>query len=75
MLPLLLDTDILSEVLKGDPRLYFVNFDPARGHKIKKTRPALVIQNDTGNQYSSRDPITMQRVYEAISIRLGLIKL
>jgi mRNA interferase MazF len=36
---------------RGD--VYLVEFDPARGHEIKKTRPALVIQNDIGNQYSS----------------------
>jgi mRNA interferase MazF len=35
---------------RGD--LYLVEFDPARGHEIQKTRPALVIQNDIGNQYS-----------------------
>lgn len=33
--------------------IYLVEFDPARGHQIRKTRPALVIQNDLGNQYSS----------------------
>lgn len=33
--------------------IYLVEFDPARGHEIRKTRPALVIQNDLGNQYSS----------------------
>src|SRR3990172_8975817 len=33
--------------------VYLVEFDPARGHEIQKTRPALVIQNDIGNQYSS----------------------
>ena len=33
--------------------IYLVEFDPARGHEIKKTRPALVIQNDIGNRYSS----------------------
>jgi mRNA interferase MazF len=32
--------------------LYLVEFDPARGHEIQKTRPALIIQNDIGNQYS-----------------------
>ena len=26
--------------------------DPAAGHKIRKTRPCLVVQNDIGNQYS-----------------------
>src|SRR2546425_12141980 len=36
---------------RGD--VYLVAFDPARGHEIKKTRPALVVQNDIGNQYSS----------------------
>ena len=39
----------------GFPRrgeIYLVSFDPALGHEIKKTRPALVIQNDIGNQYS-----------------------
>lgn len=35
---------------RGD--LYLVEFDPARGHEIRKTRPALVIQNDIGNEYS-----------------------
>jgi mRNA interferase MazF len=36
--------------------IYLVEFDPARGHEIQKTRPALVIQNDVSNQYS---PITI----------------
>lgn len=33
--------------------IYLVQFDPARGHEIKKTRPALIIQNNIGNQFSS----------------------
>jgi len=33
--------------------IYLVEFDPGRGHEIQKTRPALVIQNDLGNRYSS----------------------
>lgn len=33
--------------------VYLVNFDPTIGAEIKKIRPALVIQNDIGNQYSS----------------------
>lgn len=32
--------------------IYLVNFDPTIGAEIKKTRPALVIQNDIGNEYS-----------------------
>ena len=46
--------------------LYLVNFDPTVGAEIKKTRPALVIQNDIGNQYS---PIT---VVAAISSKFDL---
>jgi mRNA interferase MazF len=36
--------------------IYLVEFDPARGHEIQKTRPAVVIQNDIGNRYS---PVTI----------------
>lgn len=36
--------------------IYLVNFDPALGSEIKKTRPALVLQNDIANKYS---PITV----------------
>jgi mRNA interferase MazF len=39
---------------RGD--IYLVSFDPTVGSEIQKTRPALVIQNDIGNQYS---PITI----------------
>jgi mRNA-degrading endonuclease toxin of MazEF toxin-antitoxin module len=42
---------------RGD--IYLVEFDPARGHEVKKTRPALVIQNDIGNRYS---PVTIVAV-------------
>jgi mRNA interferase MazF len=33
--------------------IYVVNFDPTIGAEIKKTRPALVIQNDVSNKHSS----------------------
>jgi mRNA interferase MazF len=36
--------------------VYLVSFDPARGHEIQKTRPAVVIQNDVSNRHS---PITI----------------
>jgi len=36
--------------------VYLVAFDPAVGHEIQKTRPAVVIQNDISNQFS---PITI----------------
>ena len=47
---------------KGQPQvarrgeIYLVAFDPARGSELKKTRPALVIQNDHSNRTS---PITI----------------
>jgi mRNA interferase MazF len=36
--------------------VYLVNFDPTIGAEIKKTRPALILQNDIANRYS---PITI----------------
>ena len=35
---------------------YLVNFDPAIASEIRKTRPAIVLQNDIGNRHS---PITI----------------
>ena len=36
--------------------IHLVAFDPTMGAEIRKTRPALVVQNDIANQYS---PITI----------------
>jgi len=36
--------------------IYLMNFDPTIGSEIKKTRPALVLQNDIANRHS---PITI----------------
>ncbi len=36
--------------------IYLVRLDPTVGHEIRKTRPAVIIQNDVSNQYS---PITI----------------
>ena len=36
--------------------IYLVDFDPTIGAEIRKTRPALIIQNDIANRYS---PITI----------------
>lgn len=38
------------QVKRGD--VILVNLDPTLGSEQGKTRPALVIQNDTGNRYS-----------------------
>lgn len=39
------------DVRRGD--VVIVRLDPAEGHEMKKTRPAVVIQNDVGNKNSS----------------------
>jgi mRNA interferase MazF len=39
-----------NKYLRGE--IYFVNFDPAQGSEQGGTRPALIIQNNTGNQHS-----------------------
>jgi mRNA interferase MazF len=36
--------------------VYLVSFDPTVGAEIKKTRPAIILQNDISNRYS---PITI----------------
>lgn len=33
--------------------VYLVNFDPTIGHEIKKTRPAVVIQNNVSNKHGA----------------------
>ena len=43
-----------AHIRRGE--IYLVSFDPTVGHEIKKTRPALVIQNNIGNRYS---PLTI----------------
>jgi len=42
-----------------------VNFDPTVGSEIRKTRPAIVLQNDVANRYS---PIT---IVAAITSQFG----
>ena len=37
---------------RGD--IYWANLDPVVGSEIAKTRPALIISNDIGNQYADR---------------------
>ena len=46
---------------RGD--VYLVSFDPTLGAEIRKTRPALIVQNDVDNRWS---PIT---IVAAISSR------
>ena len=44
----------VAAIRRGE--IYLVSFDPTIGHEIKKTRPALIIQNDVGNRHS---PLTI----------------
>lgn len=39
------------EIRRGD--VVIVRLDPAEGHEMKKTRPAVVVQNDVGNKHST----------------------
>ncbi len=45
---------VVSYPRRGE--VYLVDFDPTLGAEIKKTRPALILQNDIGNRYS---PLTI----------------
>jgi mRNA interferase MazF len=45
-----------KEVTPKRGQVYLVNFDPTIGAEIRKTRPALVVQNDIANRHS---PITI----------------
>ena len=45
--------------------IYWVKLDPTIGAEIAKTRPALIVSNDVGNQYADRvivAPITSSQV-------------
>src|SRR5262249_23807761 len=46
--------------------IYLTALDPAIGHEIKKTRPALVIQNDVTNRYG------MTTIVAAITSRVSV---
>lgn len=53
----------MSELRRGD--IWIVNFDPTIGHEIKKTRPAIIIQNNVGNSIGPITivaPITSQKI-------------
>jgi mRNA interferase MazF len=41
----------MSYPKRGD--IYWVKLDPTVGAEIKKTRPAVIVSNDIGNQYAN----------------------
>lgn len=61
------------EVKRGE--IWIVNLDPTIGHEIKKSRPAVIIQNDIGNKYSPVTiiaPITSQNLERIYPIEVFL---
>lgn len=43
--------EVEVDIRRGD--VVIVRLDPAEGHELEKTRPAVVVQNDVGNEHSS----------------------
>ena len=65
----------MDEIKRGD--IWLVNLDPTIGHEIKKSRPAVIIQNDIGNKYSPITiiaPVTSQNTEKVYPIEVLLLK-
>ncbi|MBN2421119.1 type II toxin-antitoxin system PemK/MazF family toxin [Candidatus Woesearchaeota archaeon] len=63
----------MNEIKRGD--IWLVSLDPTIGHEINKTRPCVIIQNDTGNKNSPLTiiaPITSQHLDEIYPIEVAL---
>lgn len=63
----------MTEIRRGE--IWLVNLDPTLGHEIRKSRPAVIIQNDIGNKYSPITiiaPITSQNIHEIYPIEVLL---
>ena len=57
--------------------IWLVNLDPTIGHEIKKTRPAVIIQNDLGNKYSDVTivaPVTSKQLDKVYPVEVFLPK-
>ena len=55
--------------------IWLVSLDPVIGHEVSKTRPAVIIQNDLGNEYSPITiiaPITSQKLDKIYPIEVLL---
>lgn len=53
-MPIKNNTGLVNPLLRGD--VYLVNLDPIVGREIGKAPPAVIIQNNIGNQFS---PVTI----------------
>lgn len=65
----------MQEIKRGE--IWLVNLDPAIGHEIKKSRPALIIQNDIGNKYSPITiiaPLTSQNIENVYPVEVFISK-
>lgn len=65
----------MADVKRGD--IWLVSLDPTIGHEIKKSRPAVIIQNDIGNKYSPITiiaPITSQKLESIYPFEVLLTK-
>ncbi len=62
-----------KNINRGD--VWLVSLDPVIGHETSKTRPAVVIQNDIGNEYSPITiiaPITSQKLEKTYPVEVFL---
>ncbi len=60
---------------RGD--IYWVQLDPTIGSEISKTRPALIISNNIGNEYSDRvivAPITSKGLFKIYPFEVAIPK-
>ena len=65
----------MLEIKRGD--IWLVNLDPTIGHEIKKSRPAVIIQNNLGNKYSPITiiaPITSQNLEKIYPVEVLVLK-
>lgn len=65
----------MAEIKRGE--VWLVNLDPTIGHEIKKSRPAVIIQNDLGNKYSPITivaPLTSQNLEKVYPFEVLLLK-
>mgnify|MGYP001576034596 CR=1 FL=1 len=65
--------ETMNDIKRGE--IWLANLDPAIGHEIKKTRPVIIIQNNTGNKYSPLTivaPLTSQRMEKIYPVEVLL---
>lgn len=65
----------MADLKRGD--IWLVNLDPTISHEIKKSRPAVIIQNDLGNKFSPITiiaPVTSQKLESIYPFEVLLTK-